>query len=200
MTMQKKRQWYVIPLVVLAVGVVIAGYVLWRMVTKEPSTSLNDNRNSEATNLASCGNGVCENVACLSTNCPKPETPDNCPEDCLSRMNDNSSVPDVNSDQQNANSGNPAGLQYSLSAQTKEQKNVCPPSDANLSPERAVAIAGRNGVTQGTKDLSVSFYHYGLPIDQCVWEIKSFLTATSGKAVVVIDSTQEVYDSRSWKE
>lgn len=32
--------------------------------------------------FSSCGNGVCENVACMAVGCPKPEDESNCPEDC----------------------------------------------------------------------------------------------------------------------
>lgn len=29
-----------------------------------------------------CGNGTCENVACMAIGCPQPETSENCPADC----------------------------------------------------------------------------------------------------------------------
>lgn len=33
--------------------------------------------------INTCGNGICEDVACLGIDCPEPETPKNCPQDCL---------------------------------------------------------------------------------------------------------------------
>jgi hypothetical protein len=30
----------------------------------------------------SCGNGICEEITCLSDNCPFPENSLNCPQDC----------------------------------------------------------------------------------------------------------------------
>lgn len=199
--MRQKRQWYVVPMAVLAIAVVAAGFILWRIVTKgSDGTAVNSATNTERSETpASCGNGTCENVACLSTNCPTPESEENCPEDCLPRMEDNASLPNENSNVVNSNANRSNGLSYGLSSQTDEQKAVCPVSDANLSPDRAVEIARTNGMTQGTRNLAVRFYPYGLPIDQCVWEVRSYLTASSGRVVVVIDSTQEVYDSYSWK-
>ena len=36
---------------------------------------------------SSCGDGVCQNTACLSLDCPDPETVDSCPEDCQTTNN-----------------------------------------------------------------------------------------------------------------
>ncbi len=41
-------------------------------VFPEPSAAL----------AGSCGDGICQDVACLSLDCPKPETIENCPQDC----------------------------------------------------------------------------------------------------------------------
>ncbi len=30
-----------------------------------------------------CGNGICDQIVCLSCGCPCPETPENCPQDCF---------------------------------------------------------------------------------------------------------------------
>ena len=32
--------------------------------------------------IDACGNGVCESIVCLGSNCPCAETLQNCPEDC----------------------------------------------------------------------------------------------------------------------
>lgn len=34
------------------------------------------------TQPSSCGDGVCQNVACFGLDCPEPETPETCPADC----------------------------------------------------------------------------------------------------------------------
>ncbi|HCP08304.1 MAG TPA: hypothetical protein DIT25_00685 [Candidatus Moranbacteria bacterium] len=31
---------------------------------------------------SSCGDGICQDMACLAIGCPEPETAENCPQDC----------------------------------------------------------------------------------------------------------------------
>ena len=33
-------------------------------------------------NLATCGNGICEDMVCMAIGCPEAETIENCPQDC----------------------------------------------------------------------------------------------------------------------
>lgn len=35
-----------------------------------------------------CGDGICQEVVCLGVGCPCPETPESCPEDCVSHNAD----------------------------------------------------------------------------------------------------------------
>ncbi len=41
-----------------------------------------DEGDSEPICTDMCGDGVCQEIVCLGTGCPCPETPESCPEDC----------------------------------------------------------------------------------------------------------------------
>lgn len=49
-----------------------------------PATSSADeiSPSPSSTSKNQCGDGVCQEVACLAIGCPAPETPQNCPQDC----------------------------------------------------------------------------------------------------------------------
>jgi len=195
--MKKKTPWYIAPYALLTIGIILAGYVAWRIITREHTAS---NLNANTT-LASCGNGICENVACLSTNCPKPESEENCPQDCTgvdgATGSTDSGLVNVNEPNVNA-SADGAALRYVEAAQTAEQSTLCPKADMNLTVTEALALATKAGLTQGIKDIAASLYHYGSPLDQCVWEFKNYLSASRGANVIVIDSTQEIFERSSW--
>ncbi len=70
---------------------------------------------------------------------------------------------------------------------------------ANLQAADAVSIAKKSGLTDGIADVSVSYYNYGPPIEQCVWDVKNFLERESGTSVIIIDSTQEVFEKKTWR-
>lgn len=197
--MKRTAPWYVGPYALLIICIMCVGFLAWRIITRDhPTTATNTD-----TTPASCGNGVCDNVACLSTNCPKPETADNCPQDCAASdagtgSTDlapvNSNAPDV------ATPADVAAVRYTVGTQTAEQAELCPKADMNLSVAEALAVAQRAGLTQGISDVTALLYHYGTPLNQCVWGFRNFLTATDGMNIVVIDSTQEVFERTTWTE
>lgn len=88
---------------------------------------------------------------------------------------------------------------FTVAAQTEEQMTICPVDDANLQPADAVSIAKKAGLPEGIADISVSHYNYGAPIEQCVWDVKNYLDRESGTSVIIIDSTQEVFEKKAWR-
>lgn len=195
--MKRNAPWYVGPYALLIICIVCVGFFAWRIITREQTTTATNTN----TQLASCGNGVCENVACLSTNCPKPETAENCAQDCTTSDAGTGStdLAPVNSTASNVNApADAAAVRYTVDTQTAEQAELCPKEDMNLSVAEALVVAQRAGLAQGIKDVTASLYHYGTPLNQCVWGFRNFLTATSGANIVVIDSTQEVYERTTW--
>ncbi len=197
MTTKKRTPWYFVPYVVLVVGIVLAGYVAWRMIVHQHAT----NTTNANVVKASCGDGICENVACQSTNCPKPETPESCPQDCsaidVPTGSTDSGASNTNSTNTNVSTNGPP-LRFVVAAQTSAQATLCPEADANMTAAEALAEAQRAGLTQGTKEVTIALYHYDAPLDQCVWGFRNYLTATSGVSIVVIDSTQEVFEKTAW--
>lgn len=197
------RSRFTVPLVLLSLGVLLSGYVFWRMVnrsgTERDSPDSGQKASEEVVAPDSCGDGICQNIACLSTNCPKPETIENCPEDCAEESaagND----PGAEEDASNVNSEAAAtALNFSLQEQTLDEKQACPIEESNLTPSDAVAIAQDAGLAQGTENLTVRLYKYALPLDECVWSVKNFATKDSGKDFLIIDLSQEVFQNNSWK-
>lgn len=186
------------PFTLLVIGVVLAALVLWSMLNRPSRAPTNITQTTNAVKTSFCGDGICKNVACLSTNCPPAESSASCPQDCPpepQNVNAESSS-DAAPLNGNVNSGTP---QYTIAGQTEEQSGVCPIDGANLRADDAVGIAKNSGLAQGIADLSVSYYHYSTPIDQCVWDVKNYLTRDSGKSVIIIDSTQEVFEKTSWR-
>lgn len=72
---------------------VAAGYPIMRSLPAKCKTSdgrtfidnkiypsQNKNRQKGCKNM--CGNGVCEQIVCAALDCPCPETPHSCPQDC----------------------------------------------------------------------------------------------------------------------
>ncbi len=195
---QRKRRWYAAPIALLSVGVVIAALVLWSIVDRPSGrNSVNDGRTSDTPRSAYCGDGICDNVACLSTNCPPAESSLSCPQDCPTEMQDGVAPgSNLNASNGNVNANRPP---FTVAAQTDEQTVICPIADANLQAADAVSIAKKSGLTDGIADVSVSYYNYGPPIEQCVWDVKNFLERESGTSVIIIDSTQEVFEKKTWR-
>ncbi len=195
--MRKTTPWYITPYVLLIVGIVLAGLVAWRIITRERAGIITETN----VPIPTCGNGVCENVACLSTDCPKPESAENCPQDCAVADGVTGSTDSglSNVDGLNANASTDSTvLQYAEAQQTAEQSVLCPKAGANLAVTEALVVAKKAGLTQGVEDISASFYHYGSPLDLCVWEFKNHLSASDGVIVIVIDSTQEIFERTTW--
>lgn len=200
----RTRPWYLVPIVILTIGIVCAAIVFIQYLGKNDTNSANTPTkvNKNAASGPSCGNGICEDVACLSTNCPQPESESSCPEDCsVSSGGSDSGIVETNTNARSTNENVNVSVDdaYVLDGQSLDQKRLCPIEDANLNPEHAVAIALRSGLSRGTQPLSVSLYQYEKPLDQCVWSVKSYTTATSGTVYTIIDATQEVFDSHAWK-
>jgi hypothetical protein len=201
--MTRLRAWYAVPLAVLIVGIGLAGTALWRIINRPAAPAVNS---TQATNqsddslLDSCGDGICQNAACLSTNCPPPETPDSCPDDCT--VDEAGQAGTDSADQPVANTNEPAdtvtALDFKLDEQSLEHKRTCPLEDSNLTPADAVAVAQEAGLEQGTGAVTVSLYQFGPPLEQCVWNVKNFTTTAGGRSVVIIDATQEVYQQSAW--
>lgn len=200
---RRSRPWYAVPIIILTVGIVSAAIVLVQFLGRDDAakkTISNVNGTNRTSESPVCGNGVCENVSCLSTNCPQAESETSCPEDCAVPAGGTDSGIDqgnVNAPAVNVNSNIDAA--YTLETQSLDQKRLCPIEEANLAPDSAVAVALRAGLARGTQPLVVSLFQYQKPLDQCVWSVKSFTTATSGTVSTVIDATQEVFDTRAWK-
>lgn len=194
--------WYVVPLTVLVIGTALAGIAFWRIINRSsPSTDSTETVNQPADALTdSCGDGICQNAACLSTNCPPPETPDSCPDDCA--VDEVGQAGADSADQPVANTNQPAdtgpALDFKLDEQSLEHKRTCPLEDSNLTPADAVAVAQAAGLAQGTGAVTVSLYQFGPPLEQCVWNVKNFTTTAGGRSVVIIDATQEVYQQSTW--
>lgn len=197
-----RRSWMSFSIVVLAIGVALAGYVVFRILTR-PSLVNQSNTNQGNVNASAgptCGNGRCENVACLSTDCPDPETATSCPEDCADQPDDGNQNTNSVTDNQNTNATQPGALNFSSIPQTLAEKNACPLEEANLSPSDAVGIAASAGLAQGTKAVSVSLVLADPPLEQCVWAVKNYLTATGGRVMLIVDATQDVYRTSGWSE
>ncbi|MBI4426656.1 MAG: hypothetical protein HY567_03695 [Candidatus Kerfeldbacteria bacterium] len=201
--MATRRPWYAVPLTLLVIGTALAGLAFWRILNRpsSPSTNLNANQRVVAPD-SQCGDGICQDVACLSTGCPVPETPATCPADCASDVVESTGSGGANENAQVNQNINAAGgaLDFALEEQTLEQKRTCPLEDANLTPAEAVALAQRAGLMQGTGDVNVRLTIYPPPLEQCVWYVKNYLTASSGRQVVIIDATQEIYLNADWKD
>ncbi len=197
------RSRFTIPLVLLSLGVLLSAYVFWRIVNRpgtEPGSKDNGPAASEEVATPdSCGDGVCQNIACLSTNCPLPETVENCPEDCVE---ESAAANDLGNDQSTDNVNqktDAASLDFAFSDQSLDEKQACPVEESNLTPSDAVAIAQDAGLEQGTGKLEVRLYKYAPPLDECVWSVKNFAAKDNGKDFLIIDSSQEVFQQNSWK-
>lgn len=197
-----RRSWMTFSIVILIIGVLLAGYVVYRILTR-PSSTEQSNSNSKNTNgvvAATCGNGRCENVACLATNCPEPETATSCPEDCSDQPDDANANTNTGAGNENTNTTPAAGLNFSTAPQTLADKNACPVEEANMMPSDAVGIAATAGLAQGERAVEVKLLLADPPLEQCVWSIKNYLAADSGRIMLVVDATQDVYRTTSWKE
>lgn len=200
----RPRAWFAVPLTVLLIGTGLAGVALWRIVNRPaaPAADLNQAAGQpDDSLLESCGDGICQDVACLSTNCPPPETADSCPADCAedeAGESGSDSLDGLSNTNQPAEDDGGAALDFSLVDQMLEHKRTCPLEDANLTPSDAVAVAQSAGLAQGTDVVTVSLYPFGPPLEQCVWNVKNTLTSTGGRSVIVIDATQEVYQQTTW--
>lgn len=197
------RSRFTVPLVLLSFGVLLSGYVFWRIVnrsgTGQEAKDGGKKTSEEVVALDSCGDGVCQNTACLSTNCPKPETTENCPEDCAEESAaGNDLVTEENAGNVNQETDATA-LDFTFTEQSLAEKQVCPIEESNLTPSDAVAIAQDAGLAQGTENLEVRLYKYAPPLDECVWSVKNFETKSNGKDFLIIDSSQEVFQKNSWK-
>ena len=199
-----KRPWFALPMLLLVTGVIAAGYVFWLIVNQHQGTTNTNvpvNAHNSTTKVSRCGNGVCENVVCLSTNCPRPEDSNNCPEDCPADTSTGSNEFSTNATNSSpSNQNRSSELKYFAISQSLEDKKVCPLEEANLTPAAAVQLAQLAGLTQGKQNLEVRLYQYGSPLNQCVWSVKNFETASGGKIYLIIDATQEVFQKNSWKE
>jgi hypothetical protein len=202
--MTRPRPWYAVPLTLLVIGTALAGVAFWRILNR-PSAPLANvgNTNERIVSPDSrCGDGICQDVACLSTNCPFPETSTNCPADCRSDAVDGTGSGGVNENanaNQNTNATGEA-LDFALEEQTLDQKRTCPLEDSNLTPADAVGIAQATGLTQGIRSVRVSLYAYPKPLEQCVWYVENYLTRSSGRQIVIIDATQEIYLNTDWQD
>ncbi len=202
MTRLPPRQWYWKPIGLLVVGIAVAGFAFWRMIilpVESPST--NPGRGNITVEQPSCGNGVCEDVACLATNCPLPESVENCPQDCgLDDVGAGNNINELAND--NLNTAPPSAtdaLDFDMAAQTLEEKNVCPVEEANLTPTEAANLARSAGLGQGIAAVEIRLQKEEPPLEQCVWTVKNYETRDSGNEYLIIDSTQEVWRKNAWK-
>ncbi|MBI4092455.1 MAG: hypothetical protein HY420_00865 [Candidatus Kerfeldbacteria bacterium] len=200
---KRTRSWFATPIALLVVGVVLAGSALWRIVNRFPGPSGRQNSNTASRNawpdsLSQCGDGVCQNVVCLSTNCPSPETPANCPADCPNESTAQNEAGESSQNNTNVSSGESAGLNFSISPQTPQQEKDCGIGEANMTPADAVAAAAAAGLRQGTGDVAVKLIKYTPPLDRCVWAVTGFEASDRGLTYLIIDATQEVWQKLSW--
>lgn len=193
---------FTIPIVLLLLGVLVAGYAFFRIIErpgKEGADQDETNASSEV-RPESCGDGVCQEVACLSTDCPEAETAENCPEDCGDASE---ATNDISRDNENADTNESADggvtLNFAFKDQSQQEKQDCPVEEANLTPSDAVSIANDEGMEQGVQDVDVRFLKQAPPLDQCVWTVKSYESKSNGKEYSIVDATQEVYQKSTWK-
>ncbi|MBI5404753.1 MAG: hypothetical protein HY976_00850 [Candidatus Kerfeldbacteria bacterium] len=197
-----RRSWMTFSVGLLVIGILLAGYVVYRILTR-PSSTDQGNTNLENTNgivAPTCGNGRCENVACLATNCPEPETATSCPEDCSDLPDDTAENANATPGNANTNAGSAGVLNFSAAPQSLADKNSCPVEEANMTPSDAVGIAAAAGLAQGQRAVEVKLLLADPPLEQCVWSIKNYLADDSGRMMLVVDATQDVYRTTSWKE
>jgi len=53
-----------------------------KIIAFTPTTTSTPTPTEDTQTESSCGDGVCQNVACFGLDCPDPETPETCPADC----------------------------------------------------------------------------------------------------------------------
>lgn len=195
--MAKRLPWYLGPVSLLALGIVLAGWVLWANLRSSEKPTSNGNAPVKTAVTARCGDGVCQSVTCQSVGCPQPETPVSCPADCPPA----STAPDAGPSNANAPANvNAAGaLNFSFATQSLAEAKVCPIEEANLTPAAAVELARTSGLTQGLRDVTVRLAFRTDKPDGCAWFIRNFETSQSGREAVVLDATQEVLAATPWR-
>lgn len=75
--MMRKNVFISIPIVILCVVLMIIGLILY--IPKNPKTPARSCTDK-------CGDGICQEVVCLSVGCPCAETPASCSSDCSARQ------------------------------------------------------------------------------------------------------------------
>lgn len=186
-------------------GFVLLAFVLWRVLTVGvgSNTSLTNVGNANGSRggaLASCGDGICQNVVCLSIGCPEAETEGNCPADCGAESEAANDGEASSTEGENVNGGATSGaLNFSAVPQSLEEKAVCPVEESNLTPSDAVRVAKEAGLEPGVKPVDVRLAKSQEPLDECVWTVKNFLTADGGRIFRIVDSSQEVFEKTSWR-
>ncbi len=183
------------PVAALVLGIVLVGAVFLRNLNRPAQTTAG--QNAENANVAArCGDGICQSVACLSTNCPPPENETNCPQDCTVEPEPTATNSSLNG---NTNATTSSALNYSVAAQSLAEQNDCPLQESNLSPSDAVSIAARTGLGQGAGTVAVRLYRYDEKPEECVWSIRNEESDHGGREVIIIDATQEVLRNSTWK-
>jgi len=186
---RRRVPWFTWPIGILVLGIIVAGLALYAILeSRQTQDGVNSNINSASS--ARCGNGVCENVACLAANCPAPETAESCPADCASGRSDGEVPPDdrnVNQNQnlnQNTNAVPSAALDFTLGSQSNSDAVACPVSGANMTPSDVASSVAAIGMQQGTSDIRIVFGMSESPLDQCIWTVRNYVSETSGTEIV----------------
>lgn len=196
------RQKSLTLIVIGALFVALAGwYWSQRDSVGQPSSGESDETLVDEAEAGICGDGICQDVACLSTYCPDPETEINCPADCAveEEITDGSNDPaDDEAPVDDTPAESVASLDFSFAAQSSDELRDCPVEEANLAPSDAVNLAQAVGLSQGIQNVEVRLFRDTGSLAQCVWSVRSYSRADGGSEVVVIDSTQDVLSAVDW--